>query len=95
MRPSVILASQTHKYTGSDLKNMCVTAATHCVDEQAEAGLEDTTERILTGEHFRRAMRTVRPTNLSSTRRNEFQKFQKKGPLPENNGHGNHEEDEE
>ncbi|GAP90245.1 putative mitochondrial AAA [Rosellinia necatrix] len=89
------IASQTHKYTGSDLKNMCVTAATHCVDEQAEAGLEDTTERTLTWEHFRRAMKTVRPTNLSGTMRNEFQKFQNKRPAPENNGHTHHEEDEE
>jgi SpoVK/Ycf46/Vps4 family AAA+-type ATPase len=92
---AAIIASQTHKYTGSDLKNMCVTAATHCVDEQAEKGLEDTVERILTSEHFRRAMRTVRPTSLSSTMRSEFQKFQKKSPAPEGNVHGHHEEDEE
>ncbi|KAI5925988.1 P-loop containing nucleoside triphosphate hydrolase protein [Camillea tinctor] len=88
-----IIASQTHKYTGSDLKNMCVTAATHCVDEQARSGLEDTTDRILTSAHFIRAMKTVKPTSLSSTMRNEFQKFEKKSPLPGSNGHG-HFEDE-
>jgi len=89
-----MIANLTPKYTGSDLKNMCVTAATHCVDEQAEAGLEDTTERTLTWEHFRRAMKTVKPTNMSSTMRNEFQKFRRKGPGPEINNHG-HQEDEE
>ncbi|KAI1504944.1 P-loop containing nucleoside triphosphate hydrolase protein [Biscogniauxia marginata] len=90
-----IIASLTHKYTGSDLKNLCVTAATHCVDEQAEAGEEDTTERTLTWAHFWRAMKTVKPTSLSSTMRNEFQKFQKKSPLPGTNGHGHYQEDED
>ncbi|KAI1493301.1 P-loop containing nucleoside triphosphate hydrolase protein [Biscogniauxia mediterranea] len=91
-----VIAGQTHKYTGSDLKNLCVTAATHCVEEQAMAGQEDTTERTLTAAHFWRAMKTVRPTSLSSTMRNEFQKFQKKSPVPgANDGRGHYPEDED
>ncbi|KAK3345923.1 P-loop containing nucleoside triphosphate hydrolase protein [Lasiosphaeria hispida] len=76
------LAKYTHKYTGSDLKNLCVTAATLCVDQQRV----DTEERVLTAAHFQQAMKTVRPTALGSTMRNEFAKFDRKEPVGNNGG---------
>ncbi|KAK4158466.1 putative mitochondrial AAA [Chaetomidium leptoderma] len=72
-KPSNI-ASLTHKYTGSDLKNLCVTAATLCVDAQPC----DTDQRVLTTDHFLEARKSVRPTQLNSTMRNEFRKFEGK-----------------
>ena len=65
------LAKMTQRYTGSDLKNMCVAAATECV----EAQIEDTTERELTMRHFQSAMATIKATGLSKTLQNEFNNF--------------------
>ncbi|RSM05283.1 hypothetical protein CDV31_009681 [Fusarium ambrosium] len=65
------LAGWTHNYTGSDLKNLCVTAATLCVEEQER----DTNERVLLERHFKEAMKRVGPVNLSNAMKNEFQKF--------------------
>lgn len=66
------LAQYTHRFTGSDLKNLCVSAATNCVSEQES----DTARRVLWLRHFRQAMTTIKATALSSTMKNEFQKFQ-------------------
>ncbi|KAK5655530.1 hypothetical protein OQA88_5461 [Cercophora sp. LCS_1] len=85
------LAKYTHKYTGSDLKNLCVTAATLCVDQQRA----DTEERVLTGAHFQQAMKTVRPTALGSTMRNEFAKFNRKDVGGDNHGRGRRHEGHE
>lgn len=67
------LALLTPKYTGSDLKNLCVTAASSCVAEQPV----DTAERVLQRHHFMSALSTVKATGLSTTMVNEFQNFEK------------------
>ena len=67
------LALLTQKYTGSDLKNLCVTAASECVSEQQE----DTADRVLQRRHFMSALNTVKATGLSKTLVNEFQNFEK------------------
>ncbi|KAI9928691.1 hypothetical protein MW887_001908 [Aspergillus wentii] len=67
------LAKLTPGYTGSDLKNLCVTAATECVGEQPF----DTHDRTLSRRHFLTATRMVRPVGLSKVMANEFQNFQK------------------
>lgn len=69
------LAKMTSSYTGSDLKNLCVTAAVNCVGEQEM----DTSKRVLRRRHFMLAMKSVRPTGLGRTLKSEFQNFEKKG----------------
>ncbi|KAI2464320.1 P-loop containing nucleoside triphosphate hydrolase protein [Annulohypoxylon bovei var. microspora] len=66
------LANLTPQYTGSDLKNLCVTAATECISEQPT----DTTERTLRRRHFISAMQTIKATSISKTREQDFQNFQ-------------------
>ncbi|KAF7620986.1 hypothetical protein AFLA_006279 [Aspergillus flavus NRRL3357] len=65
------LANLTPEYTGSDLKNLCVTAATECISEQSE----DTTKRILNRRHFLFAMQIVKATTISKTRERDFHNF--------------------
>jgi SpoVK/Ycf46/Vps4 family AAA+-type ATPase len=67
------LASLTPGYTGSDLKNLCVTAATECVSKQPF----DTAQRVLTRQHFFSAMETIRATNVGKTMANEIRNFGK------------------
>ncbi|KAB2573875.1 ATPase family AAA domain-containing protein 1-A [Lasiodiplodia theobromae] len=67
-----MLAHHTHRYTGSDLKNLCVTAATTCVSEQPG----DTDQRTLMFRHFKHALNIIKPTSLSVTMRDQFQKFE-------------------
>ncbi|KAK4060947.1 hypothetical protein Trihar35433_9872 [Trichoderma harzianum] len=74
------LSSQTHLYSGSDLKNLCVTAATLCVREQRE----DTEKRVLTRKHFIEALKTIKPTNMTKVMKNELQKFEKSVGQDEN-----------
>ncbi|KAB8219470.1 P-loop containing nucleoside triphosphate hydrolase protein [Aspergillus novoparasiticus] len=69
--PIPTLANLTPQYTGSDLKNLCVTAATECISEQSE----DTTERILERRHFLSAMQIVKATTISKTREQDFHNF--------------------
>jgi len=83
------LAKITDKYTGSDLKNLCVTAATLAVDEQPE----DTDIRTLTLAHFNQAMKKVRPVTLSAVNRNELENFGKKGVAEGGGAFGMHDED--
>jgi len=66
------LANLTPKYTGSDLKNLCVTAATECIGEQTT----DTTERKLWRRHFISALESIKATSLSKVREQDFQNFQ-------------------
>ncbi|KAI1206715.1 P-loop containing nucleoside triphosphate hydrolase protein [Annulohypoxylon truncatum] len=66
------LANLTPQYTGSDLKNLCVTAATECISEQAE----DSDRRVLGRRHFMAAMRTIKATSISKTREQDLQNFQ-------------------
>lgn len=85
-----ILANLTQNYTGSDLKNLCVMAATNCVQAQQQ----DMTRRVLTRQHFFSALETIRATNISKVAANEYQKF--KGRLQESeNGHPRRGEEEE
>lgn len=67
------LAKMTVRYTGSDLKNLCVTAATECVSEQRE----DSETRVLMMRHFQIAMVSIKATGLSRTVENEFKNFEK------------------
>ncbi|KAK3298921.1 P-loop containing nucleoside triphosphate hydrolase protein [Chaetomium fimeti] len=90
--PSVMiphLARITDRYTGSDLKNLCVTAATLAVDEQPE----DTDVRTLTTAHFDLAMKKVRPVTLSAVTKNELDNFGKKGVAEGGGAYGMHDED--
>ncbi|PKS07998.1 hypothetical protein jhhlp_006610 [Lomentospora prolificans] len=80
------LAKMTTRYTGSDLKNMCVTAATECVSEQ----LEDSDSRILRLRHFQTAMISIKATGLSKTVENEYRNFERGA----NQGAQRHIEDE-
>ncbi|KXH40627.1 spastin [Colletotrichum simmondsii] len=68
------IAKLTPNYTGSDLKNLCVMAATNCVNSQ----LRDTTERILTREHFYAAIQTISATNIGRVSANEFKRFEER-----------------
>ncbi|KAK1726892.1 hypothetical protein CaCOL14_006484 [Colletotrichum acutatum] len=68
------IAKLTPNYTGSDLKNLCVMAATNCVNSQ----LRDTTERILTREHFYTAIQTISATNIGRVSANEFKRFEER-----------------
>jgi len=83
------LARKTDRYTGSDLKNLCVTAATLAVDEQPE----DTDIRTLTRAHFDQAMKKVRPVPLSAVDKNELSNFGRKGPAGGGGAHGMHDQD--
>nr|XP_036579321.1 spastin [Colletotrichum truncatum]KAF6786868.1 spastin [Colletotrichum truncatum] len=84
-----VIANLTQNYTGSDLKNLCVMAATNCVTSQPR----DTAERVLTRAHFFSALQTIRATNLGKVSANEFKKFE--GRLQENGGGSNRNEDDE
>jgi SpoVK/Ycf46/Vps4 family AAA+-type ATPase len=83
------LARTTDRYTGSDLKNLCVTAATLAVDEQPE----DTDVRTLTMAHFDQAMKKVRPVTLSAVTKNELDNFGKKGVAEGGGAYGMQDED--
>ncbi|KAK0715385.1 P-loop containing nucleoside triphosphate hydrolase protein [Lasiosphaeris hirsuta] len=65
------LVKLTPRYTGSDLKNMCVTAATECVWEMEE----DSKERTLYLRHFKSAMVNIKATGLSKTMEHELRSF--------------------
>lgn len=66
------LANMTPQYSGSDLKNLCVTAATECIGEQDV----DTKIRVLTRQHFLSAMQTVKATGLGKGREQDMENFQ-------------------
>ncbi|KAF2871944.1 P-loop containing nucleoside triphosphate hydrolase protein [Massariosphaeria phaeospora] len=82
------LASLTPGYTGSDLKNLCVTAATQCVSEQLRAGHEDSPVRALTLQHFRAALEKVKATNLPKTMTNQMKTFGQSATHEEATAHG-------
>ncbi|KAK2007332.1 AAA-domain-containing protein [Colletotrichum eremochloae] len=84
-----ILANMTPNYTGSDLKNLCVMAATNCVNAQPR----DMTERVLTRAHFFSALQTIRATNIGKVNANEFKKFEDR--LQENGRSSGGNEDED
>ncbi|KAK0666602.1 P-loop containing nucleoside triphosphate hydrolase protein [Cercophora samala] len=67
------LVKLTTRYSGSDLKNMCVTAATECVGEQEI----DSTDRELLFRHFKSAMANIKATGLTKTMENELNSFGK------------------
>lgn len=84
-----ILANLTQNYTGSDLKNLCVMAATDCVQSQQK----DVAKRVLTRAHFFSALQTIRATNMGKVSANEFRKFEDR--LQENNHTSRRDEDED
>ncbi|KAI0894060.1 P-loop containing nucleoside triphosphate hydrolase protein [Annulohypoxylon nitens] len=67
------LANLTPQYTGSDLKNLCVAAATECIWEQDE----DSDVRNLRRRHFMAAMQTIKATPVSKLREQDLQNFQR------------------
>lgn len=79
-----ILTTHTHKYSGSDLKNMCVQAATLAVSELRR----NSEHRVLRRDHFLKAMELVRATPISAVVKKEYQKFQR------SEGQGNNHEEE-
>ncbi|PKK51412.1 hypothetical protein CI102_3778 [Trichoderma harzianum] len=66
------LANLTQQYTGSDLKSLCVTAATECISEQRG----DTKERTLTRRHFIAALKIIKATTIGKTREKDLENFQ-------------------
>lgn len=79
------LAQMTQGYTGSDLKNVCVTAATICVGQQRE----DRSDRVLEQSHFSEALKGMRASRVKKRDEAEYNTF---GGKVENNygGAGNH-----
>lgn len=69
------LVKLTPRYTGSDLKNMCVTAATECVGETKPE--DDSPHRVLQFRHFKSAMANIKATGLSKTMQHELRNFGK------------------
>lgn len=69
------LAKMIPSYAGSDLKNLCVTAAVSWVGEEET---DTTSKRVLKRRHFMLAMKSVRPPGLSRTLKNELQNFETK-----------------
>lgn len=65
------LVKLTSRYTGSDLKNMCVTAATECVGELKE----DSQYRTVQLRHFKSAMINIKATGLSKTMEHDLRSF--------------------
>ncbi|KAG0750110.1 hypothetical protein G6F16_000843 [Rhizopus arrhizus] len=55
------LAKSTKHYSGSDLKNVCVTAALRAVQEQVKA--KESSPIILTMNHFKEALKMVPPSS--------------------------------
>jgi hypothetical protein len=57
------IAKQTPLFSGSDLKNVCVTAALNCVREENAAhkatGAPYPTKRTLTAAHFEKALEVI------------------------------------
>ena len=56
-----LLASRTHRYTGSDIRTTCIQTALICEDELLEAGKIDQ-KRVLKMAHFEKAMGRSGPT---------------------------------
>ncbi|ORE10443.1 AAA-domain-containing protein [Rhizopus microsporus var. microsporus] len=58
--PLLEIAKSTEHYSGSDLKNVCVTAALKAIQEQVNAKTNNSI--ILTMEHFKEALKMVPPS---------------------------------
>lgn len=54
------IAKSTEYYSGSDLKNVCVTAALKAIQEQVNA--KTNSSIVLTMEHFKEALKMVPPS---------------------------------
>ncbi|KAB2575254.1 ATPase family AAA domain-containing protein 1-B [Lasiodiplodia theobromae] len=65
------LVELTPHYTGSDLKNLCVAAATECVQEQPK----DTWFRVLMERHFLSALKTVGATKMNKSVKSQALRF--------------------
>jgi SpoVK/Ycf46/Vps4 family AAA+-type ATPase len=73
-----ILARLTKYFSGSDIKNLCVSAATRCLQEQQpdENGKYEE-KRVLLKRHFDFALRFVKPTGTDLTLARKMAEFQR------------------
>lgn len=67
------LAKMTPRFSGSDLKSLCVQAALECICEQPG----DTDVRVVERRHFMSAFQTIRATGMTKTMANQFDIFGK------------------
>jgi SpoVK/Ycf46/Vps4 family AAA+-type ATPase len=74
------LAELTDSYTGSDLKNLCVTAALACVAEEVPDPTTNQypSRRVPRKEHFDQAVEVIRATPCSAPMLSEIKTFDKK-----------------
>ena len=74
------LAESTDSYTGSDLKNLCVTAALTCVAEESPDPTTNQylSRRVLRKKHFDQAMEVIRATTNSPSMLSQMKTFDKK-----------------
>ena len=70
------LAESTKSYSGSDLKNLCVTAALTCIAEESPDPTTNRypSRRVLQKKHFDQAMEFIRATTNSSSMFPEMEK---------------------
>lgn len=73
-----MLARLTRSFSGSDIKNLCVSAATRCLQEQQqdEHGKYEE-KRVLLKRHFDFALRFVKPTATDLTLMRKMAEFQR------------------
>ncbi|KAF4534967.1 ATPase family aaa domain-containing protein 1-a [Lasiodiplodia theobromae] len=67
------LAKMTPRFSGSDLKSLCVQAALECVGEQSD----DTDVRVVERRHFMSALQSIRATGMTKTTAAQYEKFEK------------------
>ncbi|KAH0610508.1 uncharacterized protein H6S33_012035 [Morchella sextelata] len=75
-----ILARLTPSYTGSDLKNLCVTAALACVETEVPDPVtgEYPSRRTLQRRHFNFALKSVRATTLNPKQLSQLDAFHRR-----------------
>ena len=63
------LAESTESYTGSDLQNLCVTAALNCIAEESPDPTTNQypSRRVLQKKHFDKAMEVIKATTDRSS----------------------------
>ncbi|KAL2266687.1 hypothetical protein VTJ83DRAFT_6039 [Remersonia thermophila] len=74
------LARATENFSGSDIKTLCVAAATRCIQEQKPNHLgQYDKRRVLTRGHFLFALRYVRASTMDAEMARKMEEFQKNG----------------
>jgi SpoVK/Ycf46/Vps4 family AAA+-type ATPase len=71
------LARATPNFSGSDIKNLCVAAATRCIQEQTPGQYHQ--KRVLTRAHFLFAMQYVKASTMDAAMAKKMEEFQEKG----------------